>query len=229
MDYLIIILGFSATIIGIIGNTWDEKRNGYKKLTKTGWIAFIIALISLLFSIIKTNENNRNKKAIEKVVMDEMKLAVSILEEPVQNLYLYWKLDKGIDTLNKQEISNELKNINLSDTSFVYYIDNFNLLHNPKIPTLLFNNQSWAEYILLDFERALKIINTTLAVNSGFLNPEELLIINNLKSQRFINDILSIRNLIYVSNKPNLEYITSDGDDYSKFVLSLNEIKTIID
>jgi len=52
MEYFLAFLGMSATVLGVRGATWDDHKQGWRKLTPTGWIAVAIAISVALVSIL---------------------------------------------------------------------------------------------------------------------------------------------------------------------------------
>lgn len=50
VDTLPLLIAFAATLVGIVGNTWDKRRRGLRKLTVTGWLVALFAALSLAVS-----------------------------------------------------------------------------------------------------------------------------------------------------------------------------------
>ena len=59
VEYIGPIITFLATIVAIKGDTWDEKKTGFfRKITVTGYVAVILAIIGFIVSIIITQKSN---------------------------------------------------------------------------------------------------------------------------------------------------------------------------
>jgi len=61
--YLPVLLALLATLIGVVGHTWDEKASGWRRLTRTGRLTAGIALTSAFISIrdVRVAENAKRE------------------------------------------------------------------------------------------------------------------------------------------------------------------------
>ncbi|MEM1024495.1 MAG: hypothetical protein AAF627_11920 [Myxococcota bacterium] len=57
IETLPLLIAFAATLVGVIGNTWDKHRKGLRKLTTTGWLVALFATLSLLVSGYQARQN----------------------------------------------------------------------------------------------------------------------------------------------------------------------------
>jgi hypothetical protein len=69
LDPILALLALVATIAGICGDTWDEKRRGWRGLRPTGWIvatvAFTVGALQITAFIINYREELRREAAKE--------------------------------------------------------------------------------------------------------------------------------------------------------------------
>jgi len=68
MEYIGLIIVFLTALVAIKGDTWNKKAKGIKKITLTGKLTIIFALIGLIISIVNLRstliENAENRKKI---------------------------------------------------------------------------------------------------------------------------------------------------------------------
>jgi hypothetical protein len=68
MEYIGLIIVFISALVAIKGGTWNKNKKGLKKITLTGYLTMICAIIGLVASIILTNkasiERDDNKKHV---------------------------------------------------------------------------------------------------------------------------------------------------------------------
>lgn len=93
MGYIGQLVVFLSALVAIKGETWNKKAKGIKKVTSTGIITIIFALIGLVISILNTRlasvENTENRIKIENT-----QLNTKIAKEELQ------KANGQIDSLN---------------------------------------------------------------------------------------------------------------------------------
>lgn len=82
-ENIAIIISFLALLVGIIGNTWDKRKRGIKKITITGWITIVIGLSASVLGVVKNihtqqelDWQNNQKKNIQIIAYDNLDNAV---------------------------------------------------------------------------------------------------------------------------------------------------------
>ncbi len=116
LEYILLTLGFLITIVAIKGETWNINKRGFKKITKTGYITFFLALIALVISGNITSQNSvESKKKVK--LLREVSSNTGSMKDTIQELRrtinystqlteeLQDKIDIYKETLNR--ISNE--------------------------------------------------------------------------------------------------------------------------
>lgn len=58
-DSIPLIIALLSTLVGIRGNTWNPRRNGWKRLTLMGWIVTALALGSFAAALFNAYHNHR--------------------------------------------------------------------------------------------------------------------------------------------------------------------------
>ena len=88
MIYFFQVLTFLAALIALVGGTWDSKRKGFRKITVTGIIGLSIAFLSLITSIIITNNSEKQAsiqaKQLEDALNNTESIKVKIIETEAQ-------------------------------------------------------------------------------------------------------------------------------------------------
>lgn len=94
MEYIPIILAFSAALVAIVGNTWDKTQKGARKLTSSGRYALALVVFSLIYSGVSTYQQRDQKQAEElekkkigKIVATEIDRSLASLLAPFKALY----------------------------------------------------------------------------------------------------------------------------------------------
>jgi len=116
IEFGILLIGFLATLIAIKGETWNKDSKGFRKITITGYITGILALMALVLGGLKNHTDK--KDSMEKALLLEnvsentnvMKDSISSLKNILDSseltiMRLKSKIDAYEITLGK--ISNE--------------------------------------------------------------------------------------------------------------------------
>ncbi len=116
IEFGILLLGFLATLIAIKGETWNKDYKGFRKITVTGYITGILALLALIFGGLKNHidkiDSREKSMMIENIskntaiMQDSINGLVNTLDSSAQTIMLLKiKIEAYEETLNK--ISNE--------------------------------------------------------------------------------------------------------------------------
>lgn len=68
--YISLFIAFGATLIALRGNTWDNQKKGWVRLTLFGWATAGMALLGLTSAIITTYESKREASEINNLIRD---------------------------------------------------------------------------------------------------------------------------------------------------------------
>lgn len=69
------LLGLFGASLGLIGNTWDKKRRGWRRLTPNGRIALVIILAGFSLSINSTYGEHEKHRRLQEVAATEIEQA----------------------------------------------------------------------------------------------------------------------------------------------------------
>ena len=93
-EYLGAAMTLAAAIIGTLGKTTDDAKQGFAHVTPRGWIAVVAALVGGLVSAIAITKNNQEKLQTEQereqirlIALDETEWALNLLLRPFSQLH----------------------------------------------------------------------------------------------------------------------------------------------
>lgn len=66
------VLTFFGALVAVIGDTWKSEAKGIRKLTRTGWIASIIASLGIALSIYNSVEENKTHRVYEEIALRDI-------------------------------------------------------------------------------------------------------------------------------------------------------------
>ncbi len=84
-------LAFGGAIIAIIGNTWDNRLTGWRRITVTGWAAAMVALAALAISLASAWQTAQETKARRAAAIAEIEIAWKGLVAPFG--LMLWEID----------------------------------------------------------------------------------------------------------------------------------------
>jgi hypothetical protein len=93
-EYLGAAMTLAAAIVGTLGKTTDDAKQGMAHITPRGWIAVVAALVGGLVSAIAITKNNQEKLQAEQdreqirlIALDETEWALNLLLRPFSQLH----------------------------------------------------------------------------------------------------------------------------------------------
>lgn len=93
IETLPLLIAFGATLVGIVGNTWDKRRKGLRKLTTTGWLVVAFAALSLFVSgyqarqgVLAKQEQAKKATLLRTLARDETLAAIWGILDPFERL-----------------------------------------------------------------------------------------------------------------------------------------------
>lgn len=81
MEYIGTLVVFTAAIVAIKGGTWNKQAVGLQKITVTGYITAILALLGLIASIIVTHRNLSDVKDTSRKLSQSIKHAEDLKQQ----------------------------------------------------------------------------------------------------------------------------------------------------
>jgi len=112
MEYIPILLTFSAALAAIVGNTWDKNEVGLKKLTVPGRFTPVLVIFSLVYSLCSAYQQrdqkqreDLKKKKLGKIINSEISKSLDSIASPFRSLYIE---NNGGQYMSEKEISFDL-------------------------------------------------------------------------------------------------------------------------
>lgn len=101
LGYLSLIIGFIATLCGVLGKTRNENMSFPKNITTFGWIAIILAIISMSASVFIKRNSEIERDRFRYWAMRELENATYQLLSPY---VLVADMPEGINRFNRTKI-----------------------------------------------------------------------------------------------------------------------------
>jgi hypothetical protein len=130
MDLFLTILGHCLTFIGalvaVIGNTWNIEAKGIAKLSGTGRLATVIAIVGIFLSIYQSVEDHKTKSVYRNIALNDIRGGWRRVATPL--LLIAWEV-----TGKKSDISiGSIQKI--LDQNLLAKFDKVNFTQKSKVP-----------------------------------------------------------------------------------------------
>lgn len=150
-SYIVIALGFLATLLGVLGNTYDKSKKGFRRITLNGYAIIILGISTVILSMKDISEYERAMAEAENAtatqikslliqLQAEAKMGIHYLESRdsvvINGLTYHRKNVEYILTYKSRSIPNEIKsNFNdlrnslrniesIRSSNDIYYLEN---------------------------------------------------------------------------------------------------------
>lgn len=138
IEYISTIGAFIALIVGVVGNTWDKKKRGIKKVTLTGWITLGIGFLALATSLYRNYQNHweaRQRANITSIAYFELFEAMHYLTLPLVVLH-YNVCQKSNPNCSIEPLLRDADYMysELASESFQKKLANFDFRNRPELP-----------------------------------------------------------------------------------------------
>jgi hypothetical protein len=175
IDFIPLFTAFVATLVGIIGHTWDERRRGLHRLTTTGRAVVALGVVSLAYGTWTIYDKNRQISDVARV----KQIAYQQIFEGLDALLLHLA-DR--DVLGMQSNDDIIKR--LRDPSYLEELGKEDLVNYTGSGTLvdpIANDPGFTHpYQLYDSHISLgeQLLNDVLVKYAHLLQPETIVRIN---------------------------------------------------
>src|SRR5262245_10913488 len=175
MDYLAAVAAAIAGIVGSVGDTWNERRKGMRRLTATGWAVLMCALVALAVSIWQTRSTNAKLAATERTreryreqAYSDICAALGSIDDAFIVPYFQ---SLGVDSLHKTPRGRARSKSNkwwllLTPDSHSHFFGFLATMKMTKSPTfsLTLNRETYAHFMARKFRRAHRDLEILLTV-----------------------------------------------------------------
>jgi hypothetical protein len=237
-ENITIIISFFAILVGIVGNTWDSKKKGIKKLTATGWLTIIIGVTTCSIGFYKNYQNEKElswqklqREKIRRVAYIQLNRTLDNLLHPLailhENVKFKFNLKDSVYDQQKQyrPVISELKS-----KEFTFYLDSFRLNDAPKYPDI-FPEMTWAEWFSENAKNSKEKLNELWLKYNMYYDIQTIMQIDSLLSDHFFQmRLLNVKTLIDVNNGANLPISFNfvkgpdNGKEYFEYLNKVNRL-----
>ena len=177
IDYLLIILAFIATVLGVWGDTLNNEKSGIKKIKLAGWIALVVALLVGIISVHSTMKNKHLEEESRKYPYTKLLNSVAPLERFLDLIYAdlhggkYFK-DFRVEDLLNPDVLSKIEGQELQRKAR-------GVLYGSKSPLL---SVTLCESVELFFKRSEKAFEQY----GEFIDREVMILVNNIKTTNLV-------------------------------------------
>ena len=205
MSYVLSVVAFVATIIGVAGNTWQGGR-----LTVIGWLVIGLALTTLTLTIVQIREQDRNRRHIADVACEQVLRGTHGLIAPFAILLADADLAKMVPGTGPTELNSRiekylrLNNSELSSNEVGIYEDLPSLInHFPLIMSyslqdsagILNHKNNWGNVFRTTALKGIDELDKALSSYSGFMDVEIIEATQKLRNVWLIQRIENLNEL----------------------------------
>lgn len=179
IDYLPILIGLLSALLGIFGKSWDENKQGIKRITTKGWITIFIALTSFVFASWTIKAKNEKLSKIADIK--------TIANQQVLNGVNYMLRDLVIPSKSNDTLFSKLK-----DTTYLIKIGQ-QILINPDSSGTIYNGINGGfthsfELHSANIKYGQELMNDAILKYSSVIDPETIVLINNICNDKFFKE-----------------------------------------
>jgi hypothetical protein len=189
-----LVIALAATIVGIVGNTWDKRKRGWRKLTTTGRLVVILAIASFGVSAYQARQaahvredQARKEDLLRALAREDVVQAIEQLVDPFERVIdqdeaadvIDRRLYRAIDHLDK-----------MGSENFLQVLDKVPALGCP--PELRSDpGCTWARMLGIAAARGDDRLKDVQERYSGVLTPQALELIQSVRSHKMIGILKS--------------------------------------
>lgn len=230
---------FIAAIVSIVGNTWNKEQKGIKKLTATGRVAFILALISLFLAFVQVKQKNKKVISAQKLTSIASGQMKSETDEIIYSLVILIKtLDEDSQRNSFREIYSDSLELNSFVQNNIVAVEKFDTIVLDTLIKgmgLLYENRMMWEYLSNSYKEIEARINQTLNVYSSYIPEEVLIKLDDLFNDNYFEYITELLPIL-MKNSDNItrEQISFVQIKYyfmieNSFINKLNKLRSNLD
>ncbi len=187
---------FAAAVIGVIGDTFDAKRHGLATITGLGWAAISVAFFFFIVTVVgayraqkAADWQKQQRAAVKRVAHRQISMGLRHLLSPFESaLYGVYgtpaHLDFDLDRMNN-DVRYFTELLARSDVRSEF--STIDLRGKPNV----FPGCLWWEYFSQAARDADKTLDEAAAKYSGYIEPETLVKVEDLRIDDFVRMRLS--------------------------------------
>jgi hypothetical protein len=235
--YVSALFTFAAAVVAVYGDTHNPAKAGLARITRLGWIAAAVALVSFVVVMVQTrrdhakiNWETEQRSKVRRIANRQILAAVRHLLWPF-NLVIREIWQKNVVTVDLDRLDKdatymiELLSIPAVRGAFTLV----DLRAQPNVYPTCF----WWKFLAQHADEARELLNQAAAKYSGYLEPDALVAIEELRADQFLQVTLSGLSTLVSMNESiqpyTLKYTVDGPDGYALFDSMLTKGAKLLD
>jgi hypothetical protein len=235
--YVSALLTFAAAVVAVYGDTHDPARAGLAGITWLGWVAATVALVSCVVIIVETRRDHakidwetEQRSKVRRIANRQILDAAQYLFGPFNSIvFMIW--EKGVVKVDLDRLDQDatymIKVLSRSKVRGAFGL--IDLRAQPNVIPECF----WWEFLAQHAEEARELLNQAAAKYSGYIEPDVLVAIEELRADEFLRTTLSGLGTLVSMNQDVQPYTlkhTVDGPEgYIPFDSMLTKCAKLLD
>lgn len=222
MEYIAAIIAFVATLVGIVGDTYDKKAKGLARVTRTGWIVVGLAAVALSVSAIQIYQKSTAESALEE---NKRVLRLLAIEQLGQSLLYTADAFRLLNAKYKFDSHQLIGNVGAAawaDKSFSDYISHMDLNAGDGAQSFLADGETWGHFLSRQLTRTQTRLSTTLSIYAPYLDPETVARAEGLRTSAVFQFVPEFNQLYSAGPSTSLTgahvSVSFPGNDMSEFL-----------
>ena len=235
--YASAVFTFAAAVVAVYGDTHNPAKAGLAGITRLGWVAAAVALVFFVVTIVETHRDHakinwetEQRSKVRSIANHQILAAVRHLLWPF-NLVIREIWQKDIVTVDLDRLDEDATYVTelLSIPSVRGAFTLVDLRAQPNVYPTCF----WWEFLAQHADEARELLNQAAAKYSGYIEPDALVAIEELRADQFVCVTLSGLSTLVSMNQSIQPYTfkyTVDGPDgYGPFDAMLTKCAKLLD
>jgi hypothetical protein len=168
------LLAFVGALTGIIGNTRDDTRRGFRRITRTGWVAAVVAFIGIALSTFQSVDSYRTSKTYEAIVLRD-------IEQGWRQLLSPWMLVRWEIVNDKGDLRLQTARA-LLDKDLRKRFDAFDFTKKSRIPE--YGNDDLGKLICQMTNRGMGMMDRSVRANTTLVSRDIAVSVDSLRKSR---------------------------------------------
>jgi hypothetical protein len=210
------LLAMIGTFTAIIGNTWDSKKLGIRKLTTTGWIAGGVAFLGLSLSLYTSISDHNTRKSYENIALKDVKGGWRQMLVPW--MLVRWEVtgDEGNLDLNTVQT--------LLDAKLQSKFDSVDFSEKTKITQ--YEDASLGFLMCKQTSTGMHIMEGTVKTYATMISPEVIATVKAIRQSPVFGELLAAGCGTATNQQPNFSlfsgmFSSDEVDDYLNALINL--------
>jgi hypothetical protein len=213
VEYFTAVVALLTCIAGVVGNTWDKRKRGLHRITRSGWVVLGCGSLALIAAVIQIHSRETTLRDAQVTRSRYLDQAYADLEDALMEIdgafsslydaYLSSIGRRPVGTLRDiygnmhapEDSARWWNHMNpVGSGTFYQYLASLDMNEAPESDSnmLLLHGESWARYLARKFRRAHEDVQTVLLAYGPVLPKDDLLAVDSLRTTdllRYVCDL----------------------------------------